>query len=97
MGDTAIGDSAQNHHRGSPGPLKWNPKAENNRVAFQVHRAVFRKLKIIQIAADGLCDILGEVPVAAHLPERSGTDEVDTLLPPPATLPDRLGFALLGD
>jgi hypothetical protein len=29
------------------------------------------------IAEDGLSDLLGEVPVAAHLPERGGIDQVD--------------------
>jgi len=48
MGDTAFVYCAQNHHRWSPRPLKWNPEAENNLVALRVHCAVFRKFKIIQ-------------------------------------------------
>jgi hypothetical protein len=48
MGDTVIGYSAQNHHRWTPRPLKWNPEAENDLVSLRVHRAVFHKLKISQ-------------------------------------------------
>ena len=48
MGDTAIAYSAQDHHRGSPRPLKGNPESENDLVALRVHRAVFHEFKIIQ-------------------------------------------------
>jgi hypothetical protein len=57
MGDAAIAYSAQNYHRGFPGPfyhrgfprpLNGNPEAENDLAALRVHRAVFRELKIIQ-------------------------------------------------
>ena len=42
-----------------------------------------------QIAEDGLGDVLGEVPVAAHLPERGGIDEVDVP-------PDEFSESVLG-
>jgi hypothetical protein len=52
MDDTAIAYSAQDCHRWFPGPLKGNPEAENDLVAFRVHRAVrFAHRPFLAVAA----------------------------------------------
>ena len=47
-GDTGLGYSAENRHRCSSRPFKWNPELKNRLVALRVHHAVFDELEIIQ-------------------------------------------------